>query len=293
MQKQIKVSQEDFKTYLKGIGLPTDIKLSVSVETLYLLANKQLIYTFYQNTVLHLKDSKPISLEFSDILQRLCVQKIGGLCYEHELLFYYILKHIGFNVELIQCFVQEAGCPYDPEFPTTHAFLYVTIGDDETYLIDPGFGTRSLRFPMKVNFKDLDATYNLFPLEHYRFTENESHYQFQHLIDDKWVTYYHFFKPLKYATIEEIHNDYHYLFTYEKFSGVRDNRFQLCKYTEQGKIQFFWFRIEKKFTSFKKIFKFDEVKKIEYKSYEELKDDIKKELGFDLPEFHLVKSNEN
>ncbi|CAD8195382.1 unnamed protein product [Paramecium octaurelia] len=288
MQQESQISQEDFKTYLKGIGLPADIKLSVSVETLYLLANKQLIYLFYQNTILHRKDSKPISLEFSDLLQRLCVQKIGGLCYEHELLFYYILKHLGFNVELIRCFVQEAGCPYDPQFPSTHAFLYVTIGDD-TYVTDPGFGTRSLRFPIKVNFQNLEATHDLFPLEHYRFIQNETHYQFQHLIDEKWVTYYYFFKPLQFATIEQITKDYHYLFTYEKFSGVRDNRFQLCKNTEVGRIQFFWFRIEKQFTSIKKVFKNNEITKSEYQSYEELKEDVKKELGFDLPEQHEVK----
>ncbi|CAD8114145.1 unnamed protein product [Paramecium sonneborni] len=288
MEQNIKISQEDFKTYLKCIGLPADINLSVTVETLYLLANKQLMYTFYQNINLHLKESKQISLQFTDILKRLCIQKVGGLCYEHELLFYYILQYLGFKVEFIRSFVQEAGCPYDPEFPSTHAFLLVTIGD-EKYMTDPGFGTRSLRFPIKIDFQNLNASYDLFPLEWYRFTENETHYQFQHFIGDKWMTYFHFLKPLKFSTIEEIHQDYHYLFTYDKFSGVRDNRFQLCKYTEEGRIQFFWFRMEKEFTSFKKIFKFDEVSKIEYKSYQDLKNDVKKELGFDLPDFSEIK----
>ncbi|CAK58962.1 unnamed protein product (macronuclear) [Paramecium tetraurelia] len=144
---QQSISQEDFKTYLKGIGLPADIKLSVSVETLYLLTNKQLIYTFYHNTDAHLKESKPISLEFVDILQRLCVQKRGGLCYEHELLLYYVLKHIGFNVELIRCFVQEAG-PYNPDYPTTHGFMHVKL-QDEIFLIDIGFWGQILEISSK------------------------------------------------------------------------------------------------------------------------------------------------
>lgn len=44
--------------------------------------------------------------------------------------------------------------------------------------------------------------------------------------------------------------------------------------------------MENKFTAIKKVFKFNEITKIEYKSYEELKDDVKNELGYDLPEFH-------
>ncbi|CAD8189104.1 unnamed protein product [Paramecium pentaurelia] len=282
------ISQEQYQTYLKGIGLPKDIKLSVSVETLYLIANRQLIYNFYQNTELHLKELKPISLEFVDILQRLCVQKRGGLCYEHELLLYYVLKYLGFHVELIRCQVREPNSPYNPDLPSTHAFLNVRIGD-ETYLVDPGFGTRSYRFPIKVNFQDLTQTHELFAQEHYRIQENETHYQFQHHIDENWVTYYDFEKPLKYASVEDIHNDYLNLFTCKQFLGVRDSRFVICRNTEYGRDQYLWFRLEKEFTAFKKVLKFNEVSKIEFKSYDELKEDVKKEVGFELPDYELLK----
>ncbi|CAD8195384.1 unnamed protein product [Paramecium octaurelia] len=282
------ISKEDYQTYLKGIGLPTDIKLSVSVESLYLIANRQIIYNFYQNAELHLKELKPISLEFGDILQRLCVQKRGGLCYEHELLLYYILKYLGFQVELIRCQVREPNGPYNPDLPSTHAFLCVQI-KDETYLVDPGFGTRSYRFPIKVNFQDLTQTHDLFAQEHYRIQENETHYQFQHHIDDNWVTYYDFEKPLKFGSVEDIHNDYLNLFTCKQFLGVRDSRFVVCRNTEYGRIQYLWFRLEKEFTAFKKILKFNEVIKIEFESYDHLREDVKKEVGFELPEHGLLR----
>ncbi|CAD8114143.1 unnamed protein product [Paramecium sonneborni] len=175
---------EDLNTYLVSIGLPANIQLSISIETLFLLTNKQLIYTFYQDADAHLKELKPISLVFVDILQRLCIIKRGRMCYEHELLLYYVLKHLGFYVELIRCYVQEVG-PYNPDYPTTHNFLHVTI-KDEIFLIYIGFEIRSLRFPIKVDFQNLSVSYDLFPFEHFRITENETLYQLEHVIDGKW-----------------------------------------------------------------------------------------------------------
>ncbi|CAK92168.1 unnamed protein product (macronuclear) [Paramecium tetraurelia] len=282
------ISKEDISTYLKAIGLPVDIKLSVSAETLCLLANKQMIYNYYQNVELHLKQMKPISLEFVDILQRVCVNRKGGLCYEHEFLLYYILKHLGFQVEIIRCQVREVGSPYNPDLSSTHAFLYVQLGD-ETFLLDPGFGTRSYRFPIKVNFQNLAQTFELFAQEHYRIQENEKHYEFQHHMDGNWVTYYDFEKPLKFCTVQDIHHDYLNLFTSKEFLGIRDSKFVVCKNTEYGRIQYLWFRQEKLFTAFKKVLKFNEVSKIEFKSYDEFKEDVKKEVEFELPDYELLR----
>ncbi|CAD8189100.1 unnamed protein product [Paramecium pentaurelia] len=279
---QQSISKEDLKTYLKGIGLPTDIQLSVSVETLYLLTNKQFIYTFYQNTNAHLKELKPISLEFVDILHRLCVQKIGGLCYEHELLLYNVLKHLGFQVELIRCFIQKAG-PYNPNQPTTHSLMYVKI-NKEIFLIDIGFGIRSLRYPILIDFQNLTNSYDLFPFEHFRIIENETLYSFQHLIDGSWVTCYHFFNPIQFQTQQDIKQDCQNYLASKQFLVGGDNRIQICKNTEYGKIQYLWFRNEQQFTAFKKIHNFDKATKIEFANYEDFKVDIKQEIGFLLPE---------
>lgn len=43
------------------------------------------------------------------------------------------------------------------------------------------------------------------------------------------------------------------LFTYPKFLGARDSRFVISKNVENGKIYYMWFRLEKKFTAFRKI----------------------------------------
>ncbi|CAD8089470.1 unnamed protein product [Paramecium primaurelia] len=258
----------------KVLQLPNHIKLSFSVETLYLITNKQIIYNYYQNAELHLKEFKPISLEFFDILQRLCVQRRGGLCYEQELLLYYVLKHIGFKVELIRCQVREIGSLYNPDLQSTHAFLYVQIRD-ETYLLDPGFGTRSYRFLIKVNFQNLSQTYQLFDQEHYRIQQNEAHYQFQHYIDDNW-------QPIMILRR-------HLNFVLKQFLGIRDNRFVICRNTEYGKIQYLWFRLEKEFTAFKKVLKFNECSNIVFKSYNELKEDVKNEVGLELPDYELLR----
>ena len=53
--------------------------------------------------------------------------------------------------------------------------MHVTL-NDETFLIDIGFGIRSFRFPIKVDFQNLEASHDLFPFEHFRITENENLY---------------------------------------------------------------------------------------------------------------------
>lgn len=44
---------------------------------------------------------------------------------------------------------------YDPNLPYSHAFLVVTV-DDQKYLVDPGFGSRSPKFPVPLNFELTD-----------------------------------------------------------------------------------------------------------------------------------------
>ncbi|CAK58961.1 unnamed protein product (macronuclear) [Paramecium tetraurelia] len=92
-----------------------------------------------------------------------------------------------------------------------------------------------------------------------------------------------------FQTLEEIKQDYYNFLTTKQFLVGRDNRFQICKNTESGKIQFFWFRLEQKFTAFKKIHNFDKVTKIEFANYEELKEDVRQEIGFILPDRNLIR----
>lgn len=52
--------------------------------------------------------------------------------------------------------------------------------------------------------------------------------------------------------------------------AARDNRFTVCKNTEEGRIYFIWFRIEKEFIAFKKKLCFDKAEKVFFKNYTEL-----------------------
>lgn len=69
------------------------------------------------------------------------------------------------------------------------------------------------------------------------------------------------------------------MFTNPHFIGGRDNRFMICKNTEVGKTYFIWFRMEKEFTAIKRKTNFDKIEKSSIKSYKELEDEVKKEIG--------------
>lgn len=58
--------------------------------------------------------------------------------------------------------MREKAQEYNPDQVSAHAFLHITIEDDQ-YIIDPGFGTRSLRYPLKFNIKNLPIEQELFP----------------------------------------------------------------------------------------------------------------------------------
>ena len=85
------LKEDLYKLYLSAIGLPSDLKLNPCVETLYIIAEKHPTYIAYQNFTLHYKEKPHLSLKFSELIERLCVKKLGGFCYEHAILLYHIL----------------------------------------------------------------------------------------------------------------------------------------------------------------------------------------------------------
>jgi len=55
----------------------------------------------YQNLHFHLKDRKLLSYEFKDMVERMVIQKEGGLCYEHCQLTHYVLTTLGFDSRFV------------------------------------------------------------------------------------------------------------------------------------------------------------------------------------------------
>ncbi|WP_072679412.1 arylamine N-acetyltransferase [Arcobacter sp. LA11] len=86
-----------------------------------------------------------ISLELKDIYENIVVRKRGGYCYEHNKLFYEVLKNLGFEVEY---YLARVVNNTDSIVPQTHRFTVLNF-EDKRYLIDVGIGFRSPTSPVK------------------------------------------------------------------------------------------------------------------------------------------------
>ena len=98
-----------------------------------------------------LKVEGPRPIQLIDLVDRICVKDEGALCYEFSLLAYYILTHIGFEVNFIETDSNTIGERWNPNKLSSHSMVHVTY-IDKSYLIDPGCGFRGFRYPLEVDF---------------------------------------------------------------------------------------------------------------------------------------------
>lgn len=130
-----------------------------------------------------LKDG--ISLKLDAIYNKIVVQKRGAYCFEHNKLFFKVLKHLGFDVEFYLARVVNNS---DVQAAQTHRFTVLTY-ENEKYLIDVGFGFSSASVPVK--FSDTNST-SYFDIP-YRIKKNDDNtFGFEFLKDGEFYTMYKF-----------------------------------------------------------------------------------------------------
>jgi N-hydroxyarylamine O-acetyltransferase len=128
----------DIDAYLHRISFKQPVK--TDLQTLVELQRHHLLNIPFENLDIHYQ--RPISLDPDAIYDKVLRQKRGGFCYELNGLFCAMLKSLGFKVKMISARVHQKEGGYSPEFD--HMALLVTI-DNDTYLVDVGFGRFSLQ----------------------------------------------------------------------------------------------------------------------------------------------------
>ncbi|WP_353571964.1 arylamine N-acetyltransferase, partial [Candidatus Albibeggiatoa sp. nov. BB20] len=130
-----------------------------------------------------LKDN--LSLEIEDIYNKLVVKERGGYCFEHNKLFYELLKNFEFKVTP---FLARVVNNQNVQTPKTHRF---TVLDYEggRYLIDVGFGYFSPIVPIKfggeTTFSHVGKSYHIHQYE-------DQTYSLQIVLKDGFYTLYKF-----------------------------------------------------------------------------------------------------
>lgn len=113
--------------------------LNLDINTLRELHKNHILNVPFENLNIFLNE--PIELHRDKLWNKIVRDKRGGLCYELNGLFFYLLNYIGFNAKYLSAQVSNLGDEYD------HVLLSVVL-DEDLWLLDVGFGG-SFLYPIK------------------------------------------------------------------------------------------------------------------------------------------------
>ncbi|WP_044640014.1 arylamine N-acetyltransferase family protein [Risungbinella massiliensis] len=92
----------------------------------------------FENLCIIEKKTRDITKE--NLIDKILVRKEGGLCYELNSLFYLFLIENGFKAVLARGIVYNQATQEFPTFGRTHVTIILMPQEEQTYLIDTGFG---------------------------------------------------------------------------------------------------------------------------------------------------------
>ncbi|NQS71164.1 MAG: arylamine N-acetyltransferase [Desulfobulbaceae bacterium] len=134
-------TQTLLRHYLKRIGLEETPK--PDPQGLASLHHRHLLHVPFENLSIH--TNEPIELADSSLLDKIVSRRRGGLCYELNGAFAWLLKHLGFKSHLVSAEVVRDDGSYTPQ----HDHMAIFVDDKVPFLADVGFGD-SFRYPLKL-----------------------------------------------------------------------------------------------------------------------------------------------
>ena len=134
----------DIRNYLERIQFRGLLK--PTAELLSSLQYANLLRVPFENLDIHL--GRAIQLDEEHLFEKIVTQRRGGYCYELNGLFAWLLRGLGFQVDLLSAEVYENG-EFSPQFD--HLALRVRLEED--WLVDVGFGDSFVR-PLRLSEND-------------------------------------------------------------------------------------------------------------------------------------------
>jgi len=136
------VIKMDTASYLARIGCAQPH--APDVEALHTLQLAHLQTVPFENLDIHA--GVPIVLDDAALTAKIVGRRRGGICYELNGAFAWLLRALGFDVTIVAANVHAGAGAWTPDFD--HMALVVTI-DAQRYLVDVGFGD-SCRVPLAL-----------------------------------------------------------------------------------------------------------------------------------------------
>ncbi|TNV76580.1 hypothetical protein FGO68_gene15476 [Halteria grandinella] len=282
--KPFKIPFDQLSEIYSKMGLPLNFQFTPTKESLYLLANK--FYTAFAYTALdlHTKSRRPFPIDLSSLIERMCTKNLGGMCYEHDLLIYYILKHVGFEVSFVEVDDITMQKRWINDVVSAHAFVYVEL-NGKCYIVDPGYGLCGYRYPIEFDpNKELNEV-SLSKEEKYIIEAGDDFYSMtSNYPSGDFSLFYTFQRPLIKRDVSYIEMAYARLFTTDTFIPIRDSRFYSSTKLDDGVIYLMFIRDADEFVAFKKELKRGKpVEKQVYKTFEEFREETIRLTGVQVP----------
>ena len=182
--------------YLSRISAVDKItSLQPNKETLALLQLSHLLTIPFEN--LDVVQKKAISIDLTDIYEKLVTNKRGGYCFEMNTLLSAALVEIGFKVKPVLARVRW-NRPKEVKTAYTHIILLVTANDGITYMVDVGFGGLQCTIPLNIALEEPehcpDGKFRIIP-------SDDDYLKLQWSLRGEWVDMYIF------KTEEALHCD--------------------------------------------------------------------------------------
>ncbi len=117
--------------------------LEPTLSTLQALHYQHVLNIPYENLDIHL--GRKLELDQEKVFEKIVLEKRGGWCYEMNGLFAWVLRELGFEVQLLSGAVNRDLVGADAE--GNHLVLLVKLEQD--YIADVGFGDLPIVFPLQ------------------------------------------------------------------------------------------------------------------------------------------------
>lgn len=116
-----------------------------TVQGLYRLQQNHLLNIPFENLDIHL--GKSIETELDKIYEKIIINRRGGICCELNYLFSWLLKQLGFLVNILSCQIKKNNF-FDEWTPWDSHFVLMVQMNESSFLVDVGF-TQNFRSPLK------------------------------------------------------------------------------------------------------------------------------------------------
>ncbi|MBA4603621.1 arylamine N-acetyltransferase family protein [Thermoactinomyces mirandus] len=207
--------------YLKRINVTLPLEPNLSNLVHLILQHLKFIHFENLDIICH----RPIRLQTEPLFQKIVVQGRGGVCFELNGLFHYLLKELGYEIKMISATVRLPSEEWEME--DTHLTNIVETDGGE-YLVDIGFGGNEPRTPVPLSGKpvrDITGEYRISRDGNWLYLEKKDP-------THDWHCLYRFLKEKK--TLQDFIHPCHLIETSPR--SLFNKSYFLSKVTSDGRI---------------------------------------------------------